>query len=120
MTFSPPGCIIVSDNETTFPLRRGLWTCEWIRPATFLYKGIISAQQGRGTYVRQRPDAGYLARVRREKLHSLLSRLLVQAFSLGYRPDEVQIAFAEELQSWLQQNPAPAGSLSAEREEGQT
>jgi GntR family transcriptional regulator len=81
-------------------------------------EGIISTQQGRGTYVRQRPDAEHLARARREKLHSLLNHLLVQAFSLGYRPDEVRTAFEEELRSWLQQNPAPAHPLSAKQEEG--
>lgn len=81
-------------------------------------EGIISTQQGRGTYVRQRPGAEHLAQVRREKLHSLVSRALVQAFSLGYRPDEVQAAFEEELRSWLRQGALPPEQTAEKQQEG--
>jgi GntR family transcriptional regulator len=63
-------------------------------------EGIISTQQGRGTFVVQVPDDKRLARMRAEKLHSIVQRALVQAFSLGYHVEEIQEAFAKELQAW--------------------
>jgi len=54
--------------------------------------GVISTQQGRGTFVRERPDARALSRMRAEKLNTLIERAVVEAFSLGYKPAEIREA----------------------------
>ncbi len=59
--------------------------------------GIISTQQGRGTYVRDRPDERTLSRMRAEKLNALISHAVIEAFSLGYRPAEIRAALEETL-----------------------
>jgi GntR family transcriptional regulator len=59
--------------------------------------GIISTQQGRGTYVRERPDERVLAHMRVEKLSALVSRAVVEAFSLGYKPAEIRAAFEDTI-----------------------
>jgi GntR family transcriptional regulator len=55
--------------------------------------GVISTQQGRGTYVRERPDERALSRMRAEKLNTLATHTVIEAFSLGYKPDEIRAAF---------------------------
>jgi len=55
--------------------------------------GIISTQQGRGTYVRERPDERSLAQMRVEKLNSLVHRAIIEAFSLGYKSSEIRTGF---------------------------
>jgi GntR family transcriptional regulator len=54
--------------------------------------GVISTQQGRGTYVRERPDERALAQMRAEKLSALAGRAVIEAFSLGYKPAEIRAA----------------------------
>ena len=63
-------------------------------------EGVISTQQGRGTFVARVLDSEQLARLRSEKLHAIVSRALVQAFSLGYRAVEVRSTFEEEMRNW--------------------
>ena len=55
--------------------------------------GIISTQQGRGTYVRERPDERALAQMRVEKLNALVHHVVVEAFSLGYKSSEIRTVF---------------------------
>lgn len=54
---------------------------------------VISTQQGRGTYVRQRTGEPTLSALRAERLSVLLDRAVVDALSLGYATDEVRKAF---------------------------
>jgi GntR family transcriptional regulator len=54
---------------------------------------IISTQQGRGTFVRERPDENELAQLRAETLHKLVGYAILEAFSLGYKPGEIRGAF---------------------------
>jgi len=54
---------------------------------------IISTQQGRGTFVRERPDEDELAQHRAETLRKLVGYAILQAFSLGYKSDEIRGAF---------------------------
>ena len=63
-------------------------------------EGVISTQQGRGTFVARVPDNDKLMRLRSEKLHAIVSQALVQAFSLGYKPVEVRSTFYEEMRNW--------------------
>jgi GntR family transcriptional regulator len=68
------------------------------RAYTMLDKaGIISTQQGRGTYVRDRPDERALSQMRVEKLHALVGHAVIEAFSLGYKPAEIRATFDDTI-----------------------
>lgn len=62
--------------------------------------GIISTQQGRGTYVREHPDENGLARMREDKLRGLVDRVIVEALSLGYELGEIRDAFEAAVRQW--------------------
>ncbi|TWH45830.1 GntR family transcriptional regulator [Sporomusa sp. KB1] len=51
-------------------------------------EGIISTQQGRGTFVCGLPEA-FESEVKERQLDALLERLLADAYSLGYQAKEV-------------------------------
>ncbi len=62
--------------------------------------GVISTQQGRGTYVREHPDENGLARMREEKLRGLASQMIVEALSLGYELSEIRDEFETIARQW--------------------
>jgi len=64
---------------------------------------IISTQQGRGTFVRERPDENELAQLRAETLHKLVGYAILEAFSLGYKPGEMRVAFEDTVRQLEQQ-----------------
>jgi len=55
-------------------------------------EGVLSTQQGRGTYVLDQPvpDVGEQRKLRRARLAELTDRFLDEAARLGYAPDEVR------------------------------
>jgi GntR family transcriptional regulator len=55
-------------------------------------EGVISTQQGRGTYILDQPipDSGERRKLRRAKLAELTERYLDEAERLGYEPDEIR------------------------------
>ena len=55
--------------------------------------GVISTQQGRGTFVSERPDDRALARMRAKKLKALMDQIVLEALSLGYKPAEIRSTF---------------------------
>lgn len=59
--------------------------------------GVITTLRGRGTFVAGVPDAEAMARLRVEKLHSILRVSLEEARRLGYASEEVAHAFQQEL-----------------------
>lgn len=61
---------------------------------------VISTQQGRGTYVRERPDQDYLTHVRQEQLRTLAERTVGNALSLGYTEGEIRSALQAALTHW--------------------
>ncbi len=63
-------------------------------------QGVISTQQGRGTYIAEHPDEARLAAFREEQLRQIVSHAILDALSLGYRPDEVRDIFLQELTQW--------------------
>ena len=67
---------------------------------------VITTQQGRGTYVRERPDAAHLTRMRQDQLKSLMDNLVSKALSQGYTADEIRDAFETQLTRWLRQKKA--------------
>lgn len=63
--------------------------------------GFISTQQGRGTYIWERPTDENASRLRQQGLRDLAERYINEAQRLGYKPQEVSEAFTEALQTWL-------------------
>ena len=61
---------------------------------------VISTQQGRGTYVRERPDQQHLTRVRQEQLKTIMDGAVSRALSMGYTVQEIQTAFETQLKLW--------------------
>lgn len=55
--------------------------------------GIISTQQGRGSYVRRQPDREGMAQVRQDKLRAIIGHTVLEALSLGYSPGEIRDTF---------------------------
>jgi GntR family transcriptional regulator len=62
--------------------------------------GLISTQQGRGTYIWERPTESALERLRQEGLNALTRHYLTEAGQLGYSPQEVGAAVQRLLQAW--------------------
>ncbi len=61
---------------------------------------VISTQQGRGTYVRDRPDDQHLAKIRDEQLTTMMDSAIAKALSTGYTCDQVRAAFDICLEHW--------------------
>jgi GntR family transcriptional regulator len=62
--------------------------------------GLISTQQGRGTYIWQRPSAEATLRLRQESLSTRTQTFLADAARLGFSPAEVRQAILESLDRW--------------------
>ena len=62
--------------------------------------GVISTQQGRGTYVLETPFPVDQRRVRRERLITLVDSLLSDLDRLAYTPEEFERIWSERLTSW--------------------
>ena len=63
-------------------------------------EGVISTQQGRGTFVAEHPNRTYLVHMRKERLQGILEEALLEALSLGYSCEELEEAFRECLARW--------------------
>ncbi len=61
---------------------------------------VISTQQGRGTFVRERPDQARLSLLRQEQLKAIMDKAVSTALSTGYTIDEIQTAFDQQLEQW--------------------
>ena len=62
--------------------------------------GVISSQQGRGTYVSEQPDEVALAQRREQKLRATVSHFLLETLSQGYPLPDVLRVIAEESMRW--------------------
>ena len=60
-------------------------------------EGVISTQQGRGTYVTSRLDEGQIQKLRMGKLRSMLGQVIREAHVLGYSREEIEWIVAEQL-----------------------
>jgi GntR family transcriptional regulator len=60
-------------------------------------EGVISTQQGRGTYITSRMDERHIHKMRQEKLHALLGQGVQEAVALGYSRQEIEDALQEQL-----------------------
>ncbi|MDD3827706.1 MAG: GntR family transcriptional regulator [Anaerolineaceae bacterium] len=60
-------------------------------------EGIISTQQGRGTYITRRLDEGQLRKLRLDKLRGMIGQAVQEARALGYEQQEIEAIFQEQL-----------------------
>jgi GntR family transcriptional regulator len=65
-------------------------------------KGVISTQQGRGTFVAERPSHQALVQLREEKLRTMASRFVLEALSLGYTVTEIRRMIEQETRRWAE------------------
>jgi len=59
--------------------------------------GIISTQQGRGTYILEVPPPERTDKLRRQALEALIRNFLSEAFHLGCSPDEISKTLKKQL-----------------------
>ena len=61
---------------------------------------IISTQQGRGTYIMDKPPPKVTEMLRRESLEGLTRRFIADALRLGFSQTEVRHMISEQLKVW--------------------
>jgi GntR family transcriptional regulator len=62
--------------------------------------GLISTQQGRGTYIWEAPTEEVTAQLRQQALEGLTRRYLVEAARLGCSPQQVADEFEQRIRLW--------------------
>lgn len=66
-------------------------------------EGIISTQQGRGTYVLEAPPASESKRLKRDRLQTMVEGLLEEAKRFGFTPEEVNKVWQDYLHRWMRE-----------------
>ena len=59
-------------------------------------EGVISTQQGRGTFIASKLDEEQIQGLRMDKLRSMMGHTLQEAFVLGYNLGEIEQVFQEQ------------------------
>jgi DNA-binding transcriptional regulator YhcF (GntR family) len=67
--------------------------------------GLISTQQGRGTYIWEAPSAEGTQLLRQQALEGLTRRYLAEVSRLGCSPDDVVTAFEQQMVAWKAGDP---------------
>lgn len=62
--------------------------------------GVISTQQGRGTYILEMPPPEVSAEIRRRAVRALIQRALIEAERMGVSPDEFVDFVNEQVRRW--------------------
>jgi GntR family transcriptional regulator len=62
--------------------------------------GIISTQQGRGTYILEVPPPEVTESIRQKSMQTLTSRYLADASRLGGSPEEITKIFQKQMADW--------------------
>ncbi len=60
--------------------------------------GIISTQQGRGTYILELPPPEVSAAMRRTAFETITDRFLADALRLGFSPEEILAALQQQME----------------------
>ncbi len=71
--------------------------------------GVISTQQGRGTFVLEPPPPDRAVALRRKALMDITRTFLREADQIGFGPAEVEAAFRESMDDWRSQGTPPEG-----------
>ena len=61
---------------------------------------IISTQQGRGTFITEKPPPEVSEKLRHESVSALTQRFITEAFRLGFSEREVSQMVKDSLKSW--------------------
>lgn len=61
---------------------------------------IISTQQGRGTYIMDKPPPKVTEKLRQETLEGLTRRFIAEALRLGFSQTEIRQIISEQLKAW--------------------
>jgi GntR family transcriptional regulator len=69
--------------------------------------GVMSTQQGRGTYILAPPSEQATERLRQEALAGLTRRYLADVAKLGFTPDEINPYLAAIFQEWKETGSLP-------------
>jgi GntR family transcriptional regulator len=69
--------------------------------------GVISTQQGRGTFVLDPPPPEQAERLRRAALEGLTGSYLADAERMGFEPQEVENEIDRMIRSWQESGHAP-------------
>ena len=69
--------------------------------------GLISTQQGRGTYIWEAPTPETVSLLRQQSLEGLTRDYLAEAARLSYTPDEIARTIVRYLQEWKEHGEAP-------------
>ena len=62
--------------------------------------GLISTQQGRGTYIWEKPDEERVHKLRKQSLKDLILHSFQEAQRLGYEVEEVETTSEDLIESW--------------------
>ncbi len=60
-------------------------------------EGIISTQQGRGTFITSRLSEEQIQKLRMDKLRSMIGQIIHNALALGYSQQEIEHVIQEQL-----------------------
>ena len=71
--------------------------------------GLVSTQQGRGTYVLESLPPNQSTRLREEALKALTQLFLTEAARLGFEPDEVARDVENSIERWREAGMPPDG-----------
>jgi GntR family transcriptional regulator len=63
-------------------------------------EGVISTQQGRGTYVLEGPPPVEARRLRRDRLQSMVAGWLEEASRFGFEPEDVDKTWRDQFDRW--------------------
>jgi GntR family transcriptional regulator len=63
--------------------------------------GLISTQQGRGTYIWEQPPKETIQKLKQQGLEGLTNRYLSEAARQGFTPEEVSAALLQNLRKWI-------------------
>jgi GntR family transcriptional regulator len=63
-------------------------------------EGIISTQQGRGTYVLEAPPPTEARRMKRERLQTMIRGWMEEAKRLGFSPEDVEKTWEDVFARW--------------------
>jgi GntR family transcriptional regulator len=66
--------------------------------------GVISTQQGRGTYIMEKPPPEAAERLRREALQALARRYIREAARLGFSSADMVRIVREQIKAWAERS----------------
>ena len=76
--------------------------------------GIISTQQGRGTYILELPLPEVSESIQQKALEELTRRYLADAERLGVSPEELEEVLNKQVRQWKENRPPVSDNLSSD------